>query len=86
MLSVPVDAIVHYNEKDHVAVKKPDGAIDWRDVTLGQSNGQLVEVKQGIKSGELVVTKPGALLSEEQKRAIRNSPASAQPAARPRGL
>jgi hypothetical protein len=38
------------------------------------ANEQLVEVKQGIKSGELVAIKPLALLSAEQKRTMRSSP------------
>jgi HlyD family secretion protein len=83
VLSVPVEAVVHYDNKDHVAVKKPDGGFEWREVTLGLTNEQQVEVKQGIQSGELVVIKPLDLLSEEQKRAIRSSPTP--PAAKPRG-
>ena len=74
VLSVPVEAVFHYDNKDHVAVKKPGGGFEWREVTLGLSNEQQVEVKQGILSGELVAIKPGDLLSEEQKRAIHNSP------------
>jgi HlyD family secretion protein len=68
VLCVPVEAVVRYDDKDHVAVKKPDSAIEWREVKLGQSNNQLIEVKQGVNNGELVVVKPHALLSEEQKR------------------
>ena len=74
VLSVPVEAVVHYDDKDHVAVKKSDGRIEWREVTLGMANEQLVEVKQGIKSGELVAVKPLALMNEEQKRAMNNPP------------
>ena len=77
VLSVPVEAVVRYDNKDHVAVKKADGTIEWREVTLGLSNDELVEVKQGIKSGEQVAAKPGPL-TEQQKRAMRSSPASAQ--------
>ena len=67
VLCVPVEAVVRYDDKDHVAVKKPDSAIEWREVKLGQSNNQLIEVKQGVNNGELVVVKPHALLNEEQK-------------------
>jgi HlyD family secretion protein len=83
VLSVPVEAVVRYDDKDHVAVKKPDGQIEWREVTLGLSNGELVEVKQGIKTGDQVVVKPLALLSEQQKAEMRGSPTP--PAARPKG-
>ena len=82
VLSVPVEAVVRYDDKDHVAVKKPDGAIEWQQVRLGQSNDQLVEVTQGIKNGEHVVVKPHVLLSEEQKRKM--SGTMNEPGAKPR--
>src|SRR5262249_52681963 len=50
VLSVPVDAVVTYDNKHHVAVKTADGVIDWREVTLGLSNGKMVEVKEGLKT------------------------------------
>jgi HlyD family secretion protein len=81
VLSVPVEAIVRYDNKDHVAIKKSDGGHEWREVALGQSNDRFVEVKQGIKSEEVVVIKPLPLLGEEQKRMMINSPTA--PAARP---
>ena len=83
VLSVPVEAIVRYDDKDHVAVKKSDGGVEWRELALGQSNDRYVEVKQGIKSGESVVIKPLPLLSEEQKRIMKSSPTP--PAVTPRG-
>ncbi|MDR3623327.1 MAG: efflux RND transporter periplasmic adaptor subunit [Paludisphaera borealis] len=70
VLSVPVQAVVQYDDKDHVAVKKPDGGVDWREVKLGRSNGHAVEVKEGLKAGEAVVIEPVPLLSEEQKRKV----------------
>jgi HlyD family secretion protein len=83
VLSVPIEAIVRYDDKDHVAVQKSDGGIEWRELVLGQSNDRYVEVKQGIKSGESVVIKPLPLLSEEQKRMMKSSPTP--PAVTPRG-
>ncbi|APW61336.1 efflux RND transporter periplasmic adaptor subunit [Paludisphaera borealis] len=68
VLSVPVQAVVQYDDKDHVAVKTPDGKLDWREVKLGIANSQAVEVKEGLKAGEAVVIEPVPLLSEEQKR------------------
>ena len=81
VLSVPVESVVRYDGKDHVAVKKSDGGIEWREVALGQSNDRLVEVKQGIKSDEIVVIKPQTLLSDDQKRVTKNRPIP--PAAKP---
>jgi hypothetical protein len=67
VLSVPVQAVLQFKNKDHIAVKTADG-YDWREVTLGISNDKLVEVKKGVNSGELVALSPLALMSEEQKR------------------
>jgi HlyD family secretion protein len=80
VLSVPVEAVLQYDGKDHVAVKKSDGAFDWREVTLGMSNERIVEVTEGIKPGEQVAIKPIDLLTEQQKRKLRSSPTP--PAAR----
>ena len=69
VLTVPDRACLEYDGKWHVAVKKPDGRIEWREVTLGVGNGRFVEVKQGVQSGELVIINPRALRGEESKRA-----------------
>ncbi|MFO0909667.1 MAG: HlyD family efflux transporter periplasmic adaptor subunit [Isosphaeraceae bacterium] len=68
VLSVPVQAVLQYGGKDHVAIRKPEGGFDWNDVELGVSNDKLVEVKKGIKSGDLVALNPISLMSEEEKR------------------
>ena len=65
VLGVPVEAVVRTAGKDQVAVKNSAGTFEWRDVTLGQSNARYVEVKNGIKSGDLVAVEPRALLSEK---------------------
>ncbi|MCA1686412.1 MAG: efflux RND transporter periplasmic adaptor subunit, partial [Planctomycetia bacterium] len=86
VLSVPVEAVVRYDGKDHVAVKTPDGAIAWREVTLGLSNDARVEVKGGLKSGETVALEPLPLLSEEQKRKVSQPPSGPRPPGRGDGL
>src|SRR5207237_4171519 len=53
VLSVPIQAILEYSDKDHIAVKTPNG-YDRRVVTLGISNDRLVEVKSGLKAGDIV--------------------------------
>ncbi|MDR3623323.1 MAG: efflux RND transporter periplasmic adaptor subunit [Paludisphaera borealis] len=67
VLSVPVQAVVEYDDKRHVAVKKPAGGVEWREVKLGLSNDKKVEVKEGLKAGETIALEPIPLLSEEQK-------------------
>jgi HlyD family secretion protein len=68
VLSVPFSAVVSYDGKEHLAVEKPGGGFDWREVTLGLGTDKLVEVKQGLKSGERVALNPIALMSEAEKR------------------
>jgi HlyD family secretion protein len=69
VLSVPLQAVLQFKEKDHIAVKSPTtGRFDWREVTLGTSNDKLVEVTKGIAEGELVALNPIALMTEEEKR------------------
>ena len=75
VLTVTRYAVLHFDGKDHVAVKKPDGGFDWREVTLGVSNDTSVEVKQGLRSGEAVIQNPRKLLSAEEKRAKLGAPA-----------
>ncbi len=67
VLTVPVQAVLTHDDKDQVAVKKPDGRFEWRDVTLGPSSDALVEVKQGIQSGEHVALDPLSLLTEAER-------------------
>ena len=74
VLSVPIQAVLTFDGKDHLAVKKSGGGFEWRDVDLGMSNEKVVEVKEGIRSGESVILNPTALLSEEEKRAKFETP------------
>src|SRR5690606_32334129 len=68
VLSVPVQAVLTFDGKDHVAVNTPDGGIECREVTLGTANETHVEVRQGLESGESIALDPLSLLSEEEKR------------------
>jgi HlyD family secretion protein len=77
VLSVPIQAIIRYQGKDHVAVQKPGGGIEWRDVTLGISNDKFVEVTYGISSGDTVVLNPTSLLSDEERRDRLGAPSKA---------
>jgi len=70
VLSVPVQAVLHFDDKYQVAVKKPDGGFAWREVTLGVSNDKLVEIKNGIESGEQVALDPRSLLTEKEREKI----------------
>ena len=64
VLTVPLTAVNHspfaggLSGPDYVAVKKADGGLDWRKVVLGLASDSHVEVKEGIRSGELVIVNP----------------------------
>ena len=66
VLSVPVQAILQFNGKDHVT-KKVDDRYVQTDVELGLSNESFVEVTKGLKEGDLVVMSPVSLMSEDEK-------------------
>ena len=68
VLCVPVQAVLEYKNKYHVAVKKADGSFEFRDVIVGISNEKLVEVKEGIKEKDLVALNPISLMSEDENR------------------
>ena len=35
VFTIPWDAVFHFENKDHVAVKRPDSSFAWREVILG---------------------------------------------------
>ncbi len=55
VLTVPVNAVISYDGKHRVAVKRPDGVIELREIKLGLSDGNDVEITRGIASGDIVV-------------------------------
>jgi HlyD family secretion protein len=67
VLSVPVQAILQFKGKEYVFVKDGDG-FRREAIDLGISNDQHVEVKKGLKAGELVAMTPNSLLSEDERR------------------
>jgi membrane fusion protein, multidrug efflux system len=62
-------------------VVKEDGTADLRPVTLGQRQGDLVIVAQGVKAGEQVVTNGQMGVMPGGKVRIDTSGGAAQPAA-----
>ena len=56
VVNIAVSAVRRYDDKDHVAVRRPDGTFEWRPVTLGDldETGKSVEIKEGLKPGERV--------------------------------
>jgi HlyD family secretion protein len=80
VLTVPADAVISFQGKDQVAIKKPSGALEWREVIVGQSDGASFEVKKGIRAGEVVILEPGKLMPKEGRLPVFLGPTA--PAAR----
>ncbi len=62
-MAVPVQAILHHEGKPHVAVRKAGGKSELRAVSVGLSSEKVVEITQGLKSGDDVILNPTATLS-----------------------
>jgi HlyD family secretion protein len=62
VLQVPISCVFvsEKGEQDFVAVKSPGGAVEWREVTLGRADQRVIEIKAGLKPGDLVVREPKA--------------------------
>jgi HlyD family secretion protein len=68
VLSVPFKAVLYFDDKTHLAVKKPDGGFEWREVAVAHSDGTIAVIGRGLKSGDVVALDPFALWSEAEKR------------------
>lgn len=55
-VAVPKEAVTYSGKKATIAVVGEDNKVQIRDVTLGVSDEKLIEVKEGVKPGETVVT------------------------------
>lgn len=63
VLKIPVAAVVELNEGYFAWVKTRTG-LERRPLVLGATNDQFVEVKDGIKEGDLLVLNPRAMVKE----------------------
>jgi Cu(I)/Ag(I) efflux system membrane fusion protein len=64
-LTIPADAIVPSGTRSMVFVAKGDGKFAPREVTLGATSGERVEVVSGLKKGESVVSRANFLVDSE---------------------
>jgi HlyD family secretion protein len=67
VLTVPVLAVLEFNGKDHLT-RKLDNRFVQAPVELGLSNEKYVEVKSGVKEGDIVAMSPISLMTDEEKR------------------
>jgi hypothetical protein len=61
VLVLPVEAVAGSSQRGRVQVVLANGTNEYRDVTLGITDGVLIEIKSGLKAGDEVVT-PGPFL------------------------
>jgi multidrug resistance efflux pump len=67
VMVVPVHAIVgsvSLGERPHCFVVRADGQLERRDLVLGMSNPQVVEIKSGLEVGEKVVVNPASVTAQ----------------------
>jgi cobalt-zinc-cadmium efflux system membrane fusion protein len=62
--AVPAAAVVYEGDAAHVWVVAGDGLLSLRAIRTGRSNDGLVEVLDGLKPGEKVVTKGGLFIDQ----------------------
>ena len=67
VLAVPVQAVLQMGGKDF-AFKKNGTAWDKTEIKLGDTNDQLIEIKEGLGDGAEVALAPMNLLSDSEKR------------------
>lgn len=75
VLSVPVQAVIQFQGKDHVYVIAADGQAERREVTVGISSEKFIQVREGLKDGENLALNPGALMTDEEKHEAFGGPA-----------
>jgi Cu(I)/Ag(I) efflux system membrane fusion protein len=82
---VPADAVIHSGTNSVVFVALGDGKFQPREVQLGETNPDFVEVLSGIEKGDGVVTRANFLIDSESRLraslAALSSPAAPTPVA-----
>lgn len=54
--AIPQSAVIYEGDKAHVWVALDDGSVASRDVKIGHTSDTLVEVTEGLKAGEKIIT------------------------------
>ncbi|HAT1770879.1 TPA: efflux RND transporter periplasmic adaptor subunit [Legionella pneumophila] len=66
-LVVPKNAVLITGERAVVFIYHGDGKIEWRNVILGVRSGDLLEIVQGIKEGDNIITSANFLIDSESQ-------------------
>jgi cobalt-zinc-cadmium efflux system membrane fusion protein len=65
VLLIPEAAIQRDRDRQFVFVQREGQAFEARDVTLGETNGEVVRVLDGLREGDVIVTHGGFVLKSE---------------------
>lgn len=85
VLTVPLSAVFTEEAERFVLVKKGDGSLEKRPVTIGVADFFLVEIQSGLKPGEVVLIEPPANLEGELAAAGKSTEAKGKGIGRPLG-
>ena len=55
--AVPRDAVLYEGEDARIWVVLPDKSIELRRIKTGLVNGRMIQVREGVRLGERVITK-----------------------------
>lgn len=66
-LAIPRDAILESGERQVLFIHHGGGTLEWRTARLGLQAGDWVEVVEGVKEGEHVVTSANFLIDSESR-------------------
>ncbi|MEX2493255.1 MAG: efflux RND transporter periplasmic adaptor subunit [Nitrospirales bacterium] len=72
-LAIPRDAVLETGERQVIFIHHGGGTLEWRDAKLGVQAGEWVEVLEGVKEGDHIVTSANFLIDSESqlKSAVR---------------
>jgi Cu(I)/Ag(I) efflux system membrane fusion protein len=66
-LVVPKDAVLESGERQIIFIHHGGGRLEWRNARIGLRSGDWVEVLEGLKEGEHVVTSANFLIDSESQ-------------------
>lgn len=66
-LLIPADSVLDTGKKRIIFIDKGSGKFEPRDIQTGKSNGEYVEVLNGLKEGEKIVVSSNFLIDSESK-------------------
>jgi Cu(I)/Ag(I) efflux system membrane fusion protein len=66
-LVVPKDTVLMTGERAVVFIYHGDGKIEWRNVKLGVRSGDVIEILEGVKEGDEIITSANFLIDSESQ-------------------